>query len=311
MGAPRTVRPFSVKEMSELLSLAKKSAMNFRTIAARAEALEQFRLAILPFAEWLDKPISECFVAFNEELYHHAPKRALPIFKQYGNNLHVVAIDRRGDWITAEKVQEEERSSMVLVKLSSEKLALRIERSRFAILDSTPWARCTKYLKTVESLGLGPVVTHCAFLKYLNQGVEEIGRTLAEREKRMQIMRENLTFLSSFAAGIDPLVYAKGEPMKTYAVFSERPGHSSRCTGTYFVRDFVQAKVDERNAGQKSDSETSYVIFESSVRTDAMLSFLDGIYTSVEEAATSQGIFARCPISEEEATAIKRVYNSF
>jgi hypothetical protein len=296
--------------MSELLSLAKESAMNFRTIAARAEVLERFRLAILPFAEWLDKPIKECFVAFNEELYHRAPKRALPIFKQYGSDLHVVAIDRRGDWITAKEVLVGKHGSAVLKKLSSVELAMEIEQARFAILDSMPWPRCTGYLKAIESLGLQLVVRHCAFLKYLNQGVEEIGRTLAEREKRMQVMRGNLTFLASFAAGVDPLVYGKGEPMKTYAVFSERPGHHSRCTGAYFVRDIVQTKVAERNAGQKSDSETRYVVFEDSVRTDAMLSFLDGIYRSIEEAATSQGVFAREPISEEEVAAIRRAYDS-
>lgn len=309
MGAPRTVRPFPVKEMSELLLLARKSAMNFRSIAARAKALERFRLAILPFAEWLDKPVKECFVAFHEETYHHAPKRTLPVFKQYGSDLHVVAIDRRGDWITAEKTQEGGRSSTVLVKFSSEDLALRIEQSRFAILDSTPWPYRTRHLETIESLGLQPIVGHCAFLKYLNQGVEEIGGAIEEREKRIQVMRGNLAFLASFAAGVDPLVYGKGEPIKTYAVFSTRPGHQSRCTGTYLVRGPVQTLVDERNAMQKFDNEVTYTVFESSIKTDALPSLLNGVYNSVEETAT-QGILARHPISEKEVAVIQGVYDS-
>lgn len=281
--------------------------MDFRNIESHIEMLERFRIALLPFTEWLDKPIKECFLAFPEEAYRHAPKRALLVFKQYGNGLHVVALNRKGEWIT----MRNERGIVELAQISSEGLAKKIDRARFAILESAPWGCSTEHLRTIEAMGLQTAIAHCAFLKYMEQGIEEIRRAILERENRVRIMRENLTFLASFVAGIDPLVYGGNKPMKTYAVFSKYPGHESRCTGSYFVRDLVQKQADERNAAKfKFDPDKSYFIFESSVRTDALRSFLDGVYHSVEETATSQGVFARRPLSEEEVTVIRMFANS-
>jgi hypothetical protein len=310
MGAPnKAVKLFSVKEFSELLHLAKKSAAGFRSIAARVEALEKFRLAILPFAEWIDKPVRECFVSFSEGTYHQAPKRVLSVFRQYSNDFHVVAIDRRGDWITIERTPGE-RSSTALVKISSEKLAQKIEQERFTILNSTPWPLYTEHLKTIESFGLQSIVEYCAFLKYLNRGVEEIGGILAERERRMQVLRGNLSFLSSFAAGLDPLVYREEKTVETYAAFGEHPGGTSRCSGTYFARGPAQAQVDEWNAKQPPGSETSLYVFVSSIGADGLRQCLNGIYHSVEQATYYRGASSRKPISEEEAAILKRFSDS-
>lgn len=310
MGAPKSVRPFSVKEMSELLSQAKTSALRFRSVEARVEALEAFRLAILPFTNWLDRPIKECFVAFDESAYRHAPKRALRVFKQYGNDLHVVALDRHGNWMTVERVPTSSENLTQVRKLSSAALAAKIDETRIYILDSIPWPLCSEHLKTIESLGLRPIISHCAFLKYLKQGIEELEKTLAEREERMRILRGNLTFLASFATGLDPLVQEPKEPLNDFAVFAKRPGYISRCSGTYFIQGPVQEQVNERNAKRQFYPDMSYYVYESKVRVDELGSLLRSLHTSVGDIKETMSSDARKPISKEEAAIIKQFADS-
>lgn len=310
MGTPKQLRNFSVREMHSTLSLARETAMDFRSLDARVKALDHLKLSLLPMVEWLDKPIRECFPGPRDGTLDAPTKRALPLFKQLGM-LPAVALVRKGDWVTLSAV----RDTTKVVGTSSEWLANAISRSRHDILGALPWGYKKESTATAESAGMKEVVEHCAFLKYLTLGMNELDEALKERESRLHTMRYNFSFLKSFIDGIDPLEYGAPESsLPGYAVFDRHSRGTSRCSGTYLVRGPVEKEVKERNEKKSPGSDYTYYVFEDGYhRLNKLGDFLFHVTLSIDEVSEG-GQFARKPLSDEEKKVItdftKRIGNS-
>lgn len=310
MGSPRNeIYRFNIKWQTELLSTAKQTAMHFRVIGQYAQALELLRQSLLPFVDWLDKPIKECFLGYGDSPFHRGPKRAMPVFRWYGEALSLVTLDRRGRWIMMERVQTSEPNLYALKEMSSGTLAAKIEEHRINILDSIPFLTERKHLGTAEDLGLHSVIVHCAFVRYVQQGLKAVGKMLVEREERLRVMRTNHDTLMSFAAGLDPLAFDPKQ-VPTFSVWNDHGRGKSRCSGTYFVREPVEAQVREQNTKQGSDPDVKYFVYEDSRSLRELDWFLRGVCTSIENIKETFSSDARQPMSDEERAAIKNVADS-
>lgn len=302
MGAPTQLQKFSVLEMHDALTLAKSTAMDFRSLEARTKALDHFKTSILPMVEWLDKSIKDCFPGREPKLRDASAKRALPLFK-WVNRLPPVALTRKGEWITYIS------SEGALVKLSSELVAERISVASWDILGSIPWPRKAQHLLGAEFLGMKEIVEHCAFLKYLALGIEELDKALKEREQRLQVMRHNLSFLNSFVRGMDPLEYgAPKTALPGYALFGRYPGHTNRVSGTYFVSAPVEKQAKERNEKKSVGSDYSYYVFEEHRWFKKLEQFLSQVERTIEDVSASE-YSKRDPISDEEKKVILEYVN--
>lgn len=300
MGAPKQLKRFSVYQMSETLSLARETAMNFRSIDARAKALDCLRVSLLPIVEWLDKRITDCFPEPWNSTFFTSIKRALPLFKRFGK-LYPIALVREGDWVMVDPRREE------LVSVSSGQLAEFISQSRHEILCSIPWPYEKQSLIAAESMGMKEVVEHCAFLKYIACGMEELDKVLQEREERLRTMRANFSFLGSFVEGIDPFTCDwQGPFLPGYALFwKSAEGGVSRSSGTYFVPGPVEEAVKKRNSMRLSPSqkENEYIFFNESCHPEKLESFLSRVCHILTDVS-KPGQFGREPFSKEEIKVV-------
>ncbi|MBI4122034.1 MAG: hypothetical protein HY461_01755 [Parcubacteria group bacterium] len=297
MGTPKQLNKFSVREMCDALLLAKETAMDFRSLDARVKALERLRVLLLPMVEWLDKPIKECFPNPREKTSNASTKRALPFFRGF-RTFPPVALARKGDWVTLNygfctSDEEPVRAESV----SSAWLASAISRSRHAILEAIPWGHKKESLVAMESVGMGDIVEHCAFLKYLALGMDKFDEVLKEREERLCTMRHNFSLLKSFVSGIDPFEYgAPKSSLPGYALFNRHPRGVSRSSGTYFISVPVEREAEERNKKRASGSDYEYYVYEDGChRFDRLEYFLSCVRYSIEEIPRS-----RDPLSDEE-----------
>lgn len=300
MGTPsnKHLHDFSVREMSDTLSLAKSAAMDFRSVHARVAVLDHLRTSLLPMVEWLDKPAKDCFPGPWSNTLHAPMKRAMSFFRRF-EELHPVALTRKNAWIT---IASDGTDAMVM-NVSSEWLAAAISDSRYAILGATrPYREET--LVIAESMGMKDVVEHCAFLRYLASGMEGLDEMLKERERRLHVMQKNSSFLKSFVEGMDPLEYcASGSSIPGYSLWNKYPQGTSRCSGTYFVPGPVEEVVAVRNASRTRGDDCSFYVFDDSHQISTLDSFLFKVGISIMEVS-EHGQCARGPFSDEEKKII-------
>lgn len=305
MGSPKNeISRFSIKWQTELLSTAKQSALHFRSREYHEQALEHLRKSLLPLVDWLDKPTKECFRGYDEIAFRNGPKRAMSVFEWRSEGLTAVALDRRGRWITMEKVPTSGENSHMLEEISSVALATKIEENRFRISNIG-----LKQLEAADSIGLGQVISHCAFINYTREGVALVGKTIREREERLQVIRANHDILMSFTAGLDPLAF---EPMQLpgFSVWNKYDRGSSRCSGVYFDRELAATEVIQRNVQHGADSKTKYYVFDDSILTSELQWFLSRICMSIGEIKEALSSSARKPMSDEERAIIKGLADS-
>ncbi len=298
MGTPKQLEKFSVREMHDALSLAKETAMDFRSLDARVKALDHLRVSLLPMVEWLDKPIKECFPGPRDGTLVAPTKRAMSFFKRFGEFLPVM-LTRRGDWVTLHP----DGTKVIIV--TSRWLTLAISCFKREILEAVPWGHKKESMVVAESVGMREVIEHCAFLKYLALGMKGFNEILQERERRLHIMWRNFSFLKSFVDGIDPLEYGVPElPFPGYALFDRHSRGTSRSSGTYFVSDPVEKEAAERNKRKPPGSDYEYYVFDDGHRRfNKLEDFLSCVGRSIEEVSDG-GQFARKPLSDEEKKVI-------
>lgn len=298
MGTPKQLYKFSVREMHDALSLAKDTAMNFRSLDARIKALDHLKVSLLPMVEWLDKPLKECFPGPGGRALDGSKKRALPLFGQFGG-FSPVALTRKGAWVTLTP------HDTGVMDVSSRWLALAVCHWRYNILGAIPRGHKKESVVIAESMGMSEVVEYCAFLKYLALGMKELDEMLEERENRLRTVRHNFSLLKSFTDGIDPLEYGAPESsLPGYAVFDRHSRGASRCSGTYLVSGPAEKEVAEGNKKKSPESDSVYYIHEDGNRRFRKLDdFLSRVRCSIDEVSES-GQFARKPLSDEEKKVI-------
>jgi hypothetical protein len=297
MGSPKQVIPAG--EMYKLLSYAHSLAMDFRSDSARVQALEHVRTLFSPAVSQVDKPLKDCFLGARGAL-DSSSQRAAPFFPGCGEGLHAVALSRKGEWIRYSETKKH------VLSVSSEELASAVRQNRNDVLCAGPWAFKRKHLATLESksIGLSSVLDYVAFLRYLSFGMEDFDELLAEKERRLGELRNRSRSAATFVQGLDPCAYVD-LTLPGYAVFDEwRPGHTSRCTGTYLLQQPVADDVVARNS--RSASGTKYYVHESHSRLQELGRLPDQVSLLLDEVEM-QGQCHREPLSDEEKEIIKKL----
>lgn len=293
MGAPKKeLRPFAVGEMAAALQLVRESAKNFDQRTARVVVLERLRVLLQPMTEWLDVSTSDWLKVRQVR----GPKRVLPLFGNFGS-LCQIGLTRNGSWVAM--TWGEGR----IDPASSEEIVDAVSDARFYILN---YPRAS--MQPIEAMAdMQPAVEHGAFLKYLVFGLKGIDDILKEREERLRTIRNNLSFLQSFAEGADPLAHGKAMPFPGYSVFCHTDHGHSRCSGTYLVQKTVEETVRAKNKALE-ESAHEYFVSDDSYQPrnlDDVLFRLRVLANGTRE----RGICGRGPFSDEEATLLRTYMN--
>ena len=287
MGTPI---PLEFIDHFAALSAARDVAMDFRNPEARERALEFLRTCLKPMADELARPLN-C-----QRIGSTASDRVLYL-GMIGRNS--ICIRRNSQWCLLD-------TDDVVNDVSSEEVVAFIENKSYQMMGF--YGHPTETENVLRKIpGIHDIVNHAAFIFSVGSWFENIDRTLQEREKRLQTLREHWSLGKLTVQGFDPCRYMGEEvSLSMFSVF-RRTDHGESCaSGSYFVKQIVDDKVATENARGGT-----YRVFDSSLRlaTSGLGGLLKTLLDDMKEVG-SHGQLGRDPLSEAEIAALESFFAS-
>ena len=284
MGTP-TLQPFKAQEILRLLKDAK-----ITTKEDMIQALDRFRLGLIPLVQWLDVPVRE----WADDTHRSSKQdRIMPVFESFGDQLPPIGLSRAGEWLFSRRTGRRSRVT------TSSYLVDMIALERVNILSAFPFPMEKGRLLEVEGfLGNDRIIVRAAFLRYLESGLTSIKEMLGKREERLVTMRSHLNNLQLFKEAADPIVQAGTLRLPGYAEFESTGNGCRRVSGTYLTRKPV--------ADHARQSQNRSFVYEDTSHCDSLSGLLWRLVVLAEETHES-GICGRDPFSDEERDVLRHI----
>ncbi|GEM_PF-3153444 len=255
MGTPKSVyrdrEPVNVSVAETLQAFASAQYIaRTRTEESREAALERLRRRLEPMVPWLFKQVSDLLNVQMEKKSSSGKTRMLVLFDLPRRSSVFSAwlgVSRDGDWLMAE--YDHNARKWGFTKMDGETLDRMIWTWRDKFLGPHTHGVEKLYDRIMENRAIAIFMRHACLLGFFRKVFEGVNGLLETREERLQTLRENLKSIESFGDALDPLHYHDDLTLPEYSVFYVRPGHTSRCSANYLVKDLVEQQIAKLNAG--------------------------------------------------------------
>lgn len=254
MGTPKNVyrgepEKIPVAEIVRSFAVAQNVA-RFCTEEKREAALEQLRRWLEPMIEWLDKPVGDLLYSREERKSVGSKTRVVILFQLPSRNSGFSAwfgMNRDGEWLVMERNYT--TGTWKFIPMDGETL----ERMIWTWRENFLGAEVGRVQKLFDEVMKGEsdlrfFTRHACFLGFIRVVVESLNRLLEEREERLRTLRKNLEEIYRFGVALDPLSYSGDHVLPAYSLFYTRPGHTSRTSSSYLVRERVERMLAEEEA---------------------------------------------------------------
>jgi hypothetical protein len=296
----------SLAEIVQAFAHAQSIARS-RTEEGREAALERLRAWLAPMVPWLHKPIGQLSHIPKERKEPGGKVRVLVLFDlplRQANGVWL-GIDRGGNWVYVEHGV----GFWKLRQIDGETLERTIWTCRKKFLHPQVVHAASMHEITEKASMFEHLMRHACFLGFIEVVVLNIDQLLKTRENRLQTMRENLNAIGSFGSALDPVVYRKRLTLLGYSAFFVRPGHTSRDSADYFVKQPVEQVVTQSNVVNKDRyvAGEGYVVNTSEFHVTSSRGFLEHVSDVLEEAEkrTTSGHSRRGKFTDEEISVLE------
>ncbi len=320
MGTPsntsQELKVPTIAEKTQVIDAGRKIGSRMR-LKGFCEILENMKTILLPFVQWLDKPVNGIWDApiafFN--------MRGMLIFEVPNTHLELpsVALERSGEWFIKTRNSD---GGWVFHNASSERLAelfLKEEESLIK-LSLEGYRDISRYF--IEKAGfMRKIAAYNGILFFVSKCFETVDQAIKEREIRIRIMKERLALLKDLSGSLDPLL-ASGRIVEVprYSIFSHDSHGERRSISDYFSLDAVEPfwkYLDSRPSGRNG-----YKAFVNSAAFRSVPDLIQRMIWEVKEIWSAESnqktdassLFGyssgRLPFTDEEVQVIKKLVDS-